>query len=427
MPTPPASRPWPLFATLFLLMLLGHLDRQVVVPMFPVLREAWRLTDTELGTVVAIVSLMVAFWAIPISLLADRVGHVRAIVGMVVVWSAATVACAFTSGYAGLIAMRALVGIGQAAFGAVSAALLATRFPERQRGTVLGTYLAAGLVGNAFGVFLGGVMTAWWSWQVAFVAAGVPGFVLVAALLLLERSAAPAAHARVRVDEPWGVHLRTLARSRTVPLVCVASGLQLLTVATLSSWLPTYLNRTLGYDVARAGGAASVVLLVAVGGAVAWSALGDRLGARRPVARVHLAAWLSVATGGVAVPAFALLPPGTLQFAAIVAVGVLMTGYLGPAAACVVDVAPPAIRATATAVLALAHNLLGLALGPVLAGIVSDARGLPFALAVTPLASLVAAAAFALAARSYERERTPAGDARHRLDAPPLPQRSAGA
>lgn len=81
-----------------------------------------------------------------------------------------------------------------------------------------------------------------------------------------------------------------------------------------------------------------------------------------------------------------------------------MTGTIGPVCAVVVDVVHPALRATAAACLSLAQNLFGLAAGPLLAGFLSDAYGLPFALAVVPGFCLLAAAMFALAARTYEAD-----------------------
>jgi MFS family permease len=81
-----------------------------------------------------------------------------------------------------------------------------------------------------------------------------------------------------------------------------------------------------------------------------------------------------------------------------------MSGTIGPAAAVVVDVVHPGIRATAASVLALTQNLLGLAVGPLLAGLLSDAYGLPFAMSVVPLFSIVAAAVFLFAVRSYEAD-----------------------
>jgi MFS family permease len=103
-------------------------------------------------------------------------------------------------------------------------------------------------------------------------------------------------------------------------------------------------------------------------------------------------------------PALALLPPGGTQFALLIAGGLVMAGTVGPIAAVVVDVTHPGLRATASAVLALTQNLIGLAGGPVLTGVLSDNYGLQSAMATAPLFSLVAAVLFVLAARTYEAD-----------------------
>ena len=69
-----------------------------------------------------------------------------------------------------------------------------------------------------------------------------------------------------------------------------------------------------------------------------------------------------------------------------------------------VDVAPQHLRATASAVLAVTQNLIGLAGGPLLTGALSDRYGLSMAMAIVPLACLPAAALFLLAARWYSRD-----------------------
>src|SRR5512139_2204132 len=108
-PTRVAALAW-LFGTLFLLMLVGHLDRLVVVAMFSYLRDEWHLQDVELGALASIVPLVVALLAVPVALLADRIGHLRSIVAMALLWSAATIGCALATGYVSLLALRALVG-----------------------------------------------------------------------------------------------------------------------------------------------------------------------------------------------------------------------------------------------------------------------------------------------------------------------------
>ena len=381
----------------------AHLDRQIVVALFPVLRAQWQLSDVQLGSLVSIVSLMVAACAVPGALLADRAGHARALVAMVVLWNAATLACAAAGSYGTMVGLRALVGVAQAAFGAVSAAMLAALFPPHARGTILGLFLAAGLVGNALGVFVGGVIAARWDWSTAFAAAALPGFALAVLLLALESRAGAGPVARA--GAPWLGHLRRLIRTRTLLLLCLGGGFQLLTVAALASWMPAFLYRSHGLDVARAGSAASLVLVVGVLGAVGWGVVCDRLGAARPALRVLIPACLAAATAALATCTFALASPGTLQYALMIATGAVMTGYLGPVAAAVADVAQPAVRATAIAFLALAHNLLGLAAGPMLAGLLSDALDLRTALAVVPAASIAAAALFVMAARSYVSDR----------------------
>ena len=106
-------------------------------------------------------------------------------------------------------------------------------------------------------------------------------------------------------------------------------------------------------------------------------------------------------TAGLMATAFGALPPGNLQFALIVAGGLMMAVNVGPITAVVIDVVHPSVRATAASILSLVQNLFGLAGGPLLTGVLSDRYGLQFALAVVPAFCLLAALFFALAARTY--------------------------
>jgi MFS family permease len=99
------------------------------------------------------------------------------------------------------------------------------------------------------------------------------------------------------------------------------------------------------------------------------------------------------------------LPPGNAQFA-LIALGLLAgSGFAGPAGAVVADVAHPAIRATVFATLTLANNLIGLAPGPFVTGVIADMAGLDVAMRVVSLSSLAAAVFFFLGARSYAADR----------------------
>ena len=136
------------------------------------------LSDKQLGSLVSVVSITIAVCALPVSLVADRVSRVKSIVTMATVWSIASISCMFTRNYSALLAARAVVGVGEAGYGAVGAALIATHFPDRMRSALLGGFFAAASVGSVLGVAPGGVVAAHWGWQAAFGVVGIPGLVL---------------------------------------------------------------------------------------------------------------------------------------------------------------------------------------------------------------------------------------------------------
>jgi MFS family permease len=203
--------------------------------------------------------------------------------------------------------------------------------------------------------------------------------------------------------------VRGLVRSRTMLWVCIGGSMQLIVVSTVWSWLPSFLNRVHGIAADQAGLKAALVVLCGAVGSVVWGSVVDRAGARRPHAKLITMALLCIASLVVLATAFgeAQLQLGLSQqsqFALIALGGFLMTCTVGPVAAIAIDVIHPGVRATGASVLALCQNLFGLAAGPFIAGVLSDRFGLEFALTVMPVFAVVAAAAFACAARSYETD-----------------------
>jgi MFS transporter, Spinster family, sphingosine-1-phosphate transporter len=402
----PRRYAWSVFAIIFALMVVDYIDRQVVVSMFPHLKAQWDLSDRQLGALVSIVSITVALGAVPLSFMADRWSRVKSIFLMALVWSLATIAAAFAGSYAQLMAARSVVGLGEAAYGTVGAALLASLFPPRMRSTVLGAFLAAGMFGSVLGVMLGGFIAERWGWQAGFGAVGIPGLFLAFVFLAMVRDyktvAMPASVANgSKPRMTMRAVVAELLRPRTALVTCIGAGLNLLVVSTMYAWLPSYFNRFYDLPPDKAGLKTAVVVLVGGLGALLWSLVADRLSARLPRARLIIPAIAAVLTTVFMLAAFAGFPPGPVQFGLIIAGGLLMAGSIGPTDAVVIDVIHPALRATGASVLSLTRNLFGLAGGPLLTGALSDAYGLQFAMTVVPLFGLVAAAMYLFAARTY--------------------------
>ena len=406
------------------LMVFDYVDRQVIVSLFPYLKAEWDLSDKQLGALVSVVSVTVALGALPVALFADRVSRVKSIVAMATIWSLATISCMFTRGYGALVAARSVVGLGEAGYGSVGAALIASHFPSRLRAMLLAGFFASASVGSVLGVMLGGVIATHWGWQAAFGVVGVPGL-LLALLYLKVRdyrtvALAPTLDAkRQSLREATRHIVKVLTRAPTMFWVCVGGAAQLIVVSALWSWLPSYLNRVHGVAPAQAGVQAALVVLCGAVGSVLWGAVVDRSGSRRPRRRLATMALLCLLSMVVLVTAFGLGAGASWQFALIAFGGFLATCSVGPVSAIVIDVVHPGVRATGSSVLALFQNLFGLATGPFIAGMLSDTWGIVPALTATPLFALVAAAAFLLAARSYEADKARANEP---LTAAPLAQ-----
>jgi predicted MFS family arabinose efflux permease len=401
----PRRYAWSVFAILFGLMIVDYIDRQVVVSMFPHLKAQWDLSDAQLGGLVSVVAAAVGLATVPLSLLADRWSRVKSIFLMALVWSLATIACAYASSYGELLGLRSVVGLGEAAYGAAGGALLATIFPTRMRSTVLGAFLASGIFGSVGGVVLGGFISEHWGWQAGFGAVGIPGLLLAFLFLLIVRDyktvALPSRSGASTQKLTATAIVGELLRSRTAIVTCLAHALLFVMVSATWVWLPSYFSRYYGLGSDQAGLKTGLVVLMGGIGAIVWSAVADRLSARLRIARLLVPATASAITALLMWIAFLALPPGNAQFALIIAGGTIMTASLGPSAAVVVDVVHPALRATVASALALTQNLFGLAAGPLLMGFISDAYGLPFALSVAPVFCVFAAVGFVIAARTY--------------------------
>jgi MFS family permease len=127
---------------------------------------------------------------------------------------------------------------------------------------------------------------------------------------------------------------------------------------------------------------------------IAFGYIADRAAVQNPRARLLVPAALAAVTAGLLSTAFAAVGSGVVQFLLVVAGGATMTAAVGPVSAVVVDVVHPALRATAISTMAVVQNLFGLAVGPVLAGWVSDRYSLTLALALIPLLCVAAAGLF---------------------------------
>lgn len=394
---------WLVFALCFGLLISDYMARQVLNAVFPLLKAEWSLSDSQLGLLSGIVAVMVGLLTFPLSLAADRWGRVRSLTFMAILWSIATLLCGAASDFGTMLAGRALVGVGEAAYGSVGIALVVSVFPQRMRGTLAAAFMAGGLFGQVLGVAMGAQIAASYGWRQAFFVIGVSGLALglLFPLLVRERRNRELAGLPQHAEKaPLGTALRSLIASRSVRLAYLGSGLQMFAAGALPAWLPSYLNCYYALPIDRAGRSAALLLMICGAGMVLCGMLSDRLAHNRPERKISLAIAYSLGSAACLLVAFQL-PVGMVQFALIGLAMFLVAGTTGPVGAMVANLTPLAVHGSAFATLTLANNLLGLAPGPIVTGRLADAIGLDHALQWLPLPCLLAALAFAAMRRSY--------------------------
>lgn len=396
--------------------LVNYLDRYVVSAIAPSLKAAMALTDTQLGWLMPAFLLVYMVAAPAFGSWGDLGGRTRPMAVGVLVWSLATFLSGFAQNYPQLLAGRAVVGIGEAAYVAIAPALLADCFPSERRGRVLAVLNMAIYVGTALGYIVGGQVSAHLGWRAAFFVGGVPGLLLALLVLRLPDpprgiqdppgAAALGASGHGVAKRPLEMYLALLRRW---PFMVVVLGYAAYTFALggLAFWMPSFLERVRHVPLERATtGFGEIVIVTGFLGTFAGGWLGDHL--LKYSRQAYL--WFSGVTTLLAVPSALLAltaPAPAVYYPAIIVAELLLFMSTGPINAVIVNIAAPFERASAVALSMFAIHLLGDVPSPVIIGRVSDASSLARAVLIVPVAIAVSGCVWLIAARVNERARPP--------------------
>jgi ACS family glucarate transporter-like MFS transporter len=268
-------------------MAIAYLDRVCISTAAPAIEAELGLTDAQMGVVFSAFTLAYALFEVPSGWLADRFGARAMLARIVVWWSVLTAATGAAVGFRSLVALRFLFGMGEAGVLPSMARAYARWLPVRERGRAFGITIMAGALGGAatqpLVVALLGVL----SWRHVFVVFACVGVVWAIAWTAWFRDD-PREHRGVNDAEvaligcepetpharvPW----RRLARSRSMVALCAMYFGAIYGWYFFLTWLPTYLLRGRGFDLAAVGVLAMLPLLGIAAGSLLGGAASDRL------------------------------------------------------------------------------------------------------------------------------------------------------
>lgn len=171
---------WYVLIILSLINFMNYLDRQVMFALYPYVQDDLQLTDFQLGLLAPAFLVVHSIFSVPGGLLADRWFKRKVIAIGVSLWSFATLLSAIARGFGDMFVYRALVGVGEAAYGPAANAMISDSFPLSERARAMGIFSVGMVVGGGAGMVAGTIIGDYFGWRYAFFVAGVPGFLLAA-------------------------------------------------------------------------------------------------------------------------------------------------------------------------------------------------------------------------------------------------------
>ena len=152
---------------------INYIDRGTLSMAAPLIKRDQGLSDIQLGILFSAFFWTYASFQIVSGWLVDRLSVNRLLAGGVAVWSVATLATGFLGGFAWLLAMRLLLGIGESVAYPSYSKIIANHFPESGRGRANSFITAGYACGPAFGTLAGGLLMARVGWRIFFIVLGL--------------------------------------------------------------------------------------------------------------------------------------------------------------------------------------------------------------------------------------------------------------
>jgi len=360
--------------------MLNFVDRQIVNILAEPMAKELGLSDTQIGLMTGLsFALIYTVLGLPLARYADRASTNR--VGLIsiciAVWSAMTAMGAFAQSFTHMLLARIGVGAGEAGCTPAATTLIADLVPERQRARAMAIFGLGVPLGSLLGLVIGGVVSDHYGWRAALLLVGAPGLLLALVFWRLaeEPRLAQAVHDTTPPPErlPLGEVLREIAASRAFRWIVIGSCFSAFFSYGKGVWQIIYLIRSHGLSAGQVGlglGISGGILGACGTWAGGW--LGDRLGMKDP--RHYFAAPI---LGGLAsLPLFVVAYTTDNAVVALLCIAVpafLHNLGFAPTYAAIQGLVRPQSRATAVSIKLFLQTLIGMGLGPLLFGMISDA------------------------------------------------------
>lgn len=277
--SPPATGyRWIICGLLFFATTVNYLDRQVLSILAPVLQDKFRWSEMDYGNIVFAFQLAYAFALVVAGRIIDAVGTRAGYLMFVGAWSLAAIAHAAAGSVLGFGIARFALGVTEAGNFPAAIKAVAEWFPKRERALATGIFNSGSLVGAVVAPLAVPWIAASFGWRAAFIVLGATGFVWMLCWWLLYarpgqiRRLDPRELALITSDPPdppaENAGYARLLRCRGVWAFAAGKFLSDPVWWFFLFWLPKFLGKQHGLDIAGMGLPLVVIYAVSAVGSI---------------------------------------------------------------------------------------------------------------------------------------------------------------
>ena len=363
---------------LMVVYIFNFIDRQILVILQESIKAELGLSDKQLGLLSGFTfAVFYVVCGIPIARWADRYNRVNIVSLSIAVWSGMTALSGLTGNFSQLLAARIGVGVGEAGASPPSHSIISDYFPHGERGRALSVYSIGIYIGILIGFLLGGWVNQFFGWRVAFLVVGLPGILMAVVVKLTLREPprgqmddgdhtdVPESHFVVDVKRLWAL--------RSFRYAAFGAGFNAFLGYGALNFMPSFAIRIYDVPVGLVGTWLALIAgFAGAAGAYAGGHLSDNLG-RRDYRWSYWVPAISTLGAGLLLLPMMLSSHQYVMWGIYVLVALCQAMFLGPTIAMAHALVGPRYRALSSSVLFFVLNIIGLGLGPLTVGAVSDA------------------------------------------------------
>lgn len=382
---------WYVVFILTLANISSFIDRQILSLLVKPIKRDLHLSDTEMSLLMGFsFALFYTLFGVIIGRLADRQSRRNIIIAGITVWSFMTTFCGGVRTYGQFFLARMGVGVGEATLSPSAYSIIADYFPKNRLATALSVFSLGVFLGSGLAMLIGSgivaklpteglvqvpVLGSIFPWQLIFLYIGLPGLVIALLLFTVQEPARTNTlqKAGERVVLSLSESLSIIFRHRTAYLlICFATAFGALVNYGCNAWIPTFVARTYGWDIAKAGAYYGLVLVASsISGALFGGWYADTL-VKRGISDGRLRVGLLGGIGCLLAAGLPLLPRAEWALLMVFIPSFALSAPFGAATAAIQEIMPNQVRALASSIFLFILNLIGIGLGPTSVALFTD-------------------------------------------------------